>query len=112
MSMLERHKDNDSDAYDGLMVEYIDPTTGGPVFKTITFFVQMLHPGQKTFPVRIDFQLVVSPFEGKGHAVVDEQVTIGANSTPGDTAGSWFQYMNEFAKDPLILFVASPTSRR
>ena len=28
------------------------PTTGGPVFKTITFFVQMLRPGERTLPVR------------------------------------------------------------
>ena len=34
--LLERHKDWDGDPYDALTVEYIDPSTGGPVFKTIT----------------------------------------------------------------------------
>ena len=45
---LERHKDWDGDPYEALMIEYVDPTTGGPVFKTMTFFVQMLRPGEKT----------------------------------------------------------------
>ncbi len=50
--MLERHKDWDGDPYEALMVEYVDPMSGGPVFKTITFFVQMLRPGEKTLPLR------------------------------------------------------------
>ena len=43
--LLDRHRDNDGDAHDGLIVEYIDPTTGESVFRTMTFFVQMLQPG-------------------------------------------------------------------
>ena len=52
--LLERHKDWDGDPHEALMVEYVDPLTGGPVFKTITFFVQMLRPGEKTLPLRAD----------------------------------------------------------
>ena len=69
--MLERHKDWDGDPYEALMVEYVDPTTGGPVFKTITFFVQMLRPGEKTQPLRQTASLLVAPFEGSGHSIVD-----------------------------------------
>ena len=64
--LLERHKDWDGDPHDALMVEYIDPTTGQPVFKTITFFVQMLRPGERTLPVRQTASLLVAPFEGNG----------------------------------------------
>ena len=69
--LLERHKDWDGDPYDALTVEYIDPTTGQPVFKTITFFVQMLRPGERTLPVRQTSNLLVAPFEGNGHSIVD-----------------------------------------
>ena len=48
--MLERHKNHEGDAYDGLAVEYVDPTSGQPVFRTLTFMVQMLQPGQTTLP--------------------------------------------------------------
>ena len=49
--VLEKHEDWDGDPYEALMVEYVDPTTGAPVFKTITFFVQMLRPGERTRPL-------------------------------------------------------------
>jgi gentisate 1,2-dioxygenase len=113
--LLDRHKDNDGDAHDGLMVEYIDPTTGGSVFKTITFFVQMLHPGQKTLPVRTTSNLLVSPFEGKGHSIVDgkryDWKEFDTLAIPG---GSWFEHQNNSDKDPLFLFVASdePTLKK
>jgi gentisate 1,2-dioxygenase len=113
--LLDRHKNNDGDPHDGLMVEYIDPTTGGPVFKTITFFVQMLHPGQKTLPVRTTSSLLVSPFEGKGHSLVDgkryDWKELDTLAVPG---GSWFEHKNDSDKDPLFLFVASdePTLKK
>ena len=113
--LLDRHKDNDGDPHDGLMVEYIDPTTGGPVFKTITFFVQMLQPGQKTLPVQTTASLLVSPFEGKGHSIVDgkryDWKEFDTLAIPG---GSWFEHKNDSDKDPLFLFVASdePTLKK
>lgn len=113
--LLERHKNNDGDAHDGLMVEYIDPTNGQPVFKTITFFVQMVQPGQKTLPVKTTSSLLVSPFEGKGHAIVDgKKFDWNVFDTLAVPGGSWFEYVNESTKDPLILFVASdePTLKK
>ena len=44
-AMLEAHRDHDGDPYEALMVEYVDPTRGGPVFRTMTFYAQMLRPG-------------------------------------------------------------------
>jgi gentisate 1,2-dioxygenase len=113
--LLNRHKDNDGDAHDGLMVEYIDPTNGQPVFKTITFFAQMLQPGQKTLPVKTTSSLLVSPFEGKGHAIVDgKKFDWNVFDTLAVPAGSWFEYVNTSSSEPLILFVASdePTLKK
>lgn len=113
--LLERHKNNDGDPHDGLMVEYIDPTNGQPVFKTITFFVQMLQPGQKSLAVKTTSSLLVSPFEGKGHAIVDgKKFDWNVFDTLAVPGGSWFEYVNESSKDPLILFVASdePTLKK
>ena len=113
--MLELHKNHDSDPHDGLMIEYVDPSNGQPVFKTITFMVQMLRPGQTTLPVKSTSSLVVSPFEGQGHAIVDEtKFNWNRFDTLAVPAGSWFQYVNESSKDPLILFVASdePTLKK
>jgi gentisate 1,2-dioxygenase len=113
--LLERHKDWDGDPHDALTVEYIDPTSGQPVFKTITFFVQMLRPGERTLPVRQTASLLVAPFEGRGHSVVDGQrfdwKEFDTLAVPG---GSWFEHVNGSDKDPVFLFVASdePTLKK
>jgi gentisate 1,2-dioxygenase len=106
--LIERHKDDNGDSHDGLMVEYIDPTTGQPVFRTMTFFAQMIRPGHTTLPVRTTTSLLISPFEGEGHALVDgvrfEWKKFDTLAVP---AGHWFEYANDSATEPLILFVAS-----
>ena len=113
--LLDRHRDNDGDAHDGLMVEYIDPTTGEPVFRTMTFFVQMLQPGQKTLPVKTTSSLLVSPFEGKGHSIVEgKKFDWSQFDTLAIPGGSWFEHQDDSSKDPLFLFVASdePTLKK
>ncbi|MEM8855327.1 MAG: gentisate 1,2-dioxygenase, partial [Pseudomonadota bacterium] len=106
--ILEKHKDWDGDPYEALMVEYIDPTTGAPVFKTITFFVQMLRPCEKTQPLRQTASLLVAPFEGAGHSIVDGKThTWNAFDTMAVPGGSWCQHVNASETEPAILFVAS-----
>ena len=93
--LLERHKDWDGDPYEALMVEYVDPTSGGPVFKTITFFVQMLRPGEKTQPLRQTASLLVAPFEGTGYSLVDgkrfDWKQFDTLAVPG---GAWCEHVN------------------
>jgi len=106
--LLEKHKDVDGDPYEGLTVEYIDPTTGKPVFKTITFFVQMLRPGEKTLPFKQTSSLLVSPFEGQGYSIVnDTRFDWDVYDTLAVPGGSWAQHVNSSDRDPLFLFVAS-----
>ena len=107
-AMLEAHRDHDGDPYEALMVEYVDPTRGGPVFRTMTFFAQMLRPGEKTQPLRQTASLLVSPLEGRGHSVVGET---RFDWRPFDTlavpGGEWCHHVNESETEPAILFVAS-----
>jgi len=113
--LLNKHKDHEGDAHDGLLVEYIDPTSGQPVFKTITFFAQMLHPGEKTLPVKMTSSLLVSPFEGQGYSIVNgERFDWNEYDTLAIPGGSWFEHHNTSDKEPLFLFVASdePTLKK
>ena len=113
--MFSKHKDREGDAHDGLLIEYIDPTSGQPVFKTITFFAQMLQPAQKTLPVRTTSNLLVSPFEGQGYSMVEgkryDWKEFDTIAIPG---GSWYEHHNASPKEPLFLFVASdePTLKK
>lgn len=106
--VLERHRDWDGDPYEALMVEYIDPTSGAPVFKTMTFFAQMLRPGEATLPLKQTASLLVAPFTGKGHSIIDGK---RFDWSPFDTlavpGGAWAEHVNGSADEPAILFVAS-----
>lgn len=106
--MLHKHRDWDGNPHEGLLVEYVDPLKGGPVFKTITFFMQMLRPGERTRPLRQTASLLVSPFEGRGYSIVNDQRFDWA---PFDTlaipGGSWVEHANDSDSEPAILFVAS-----
>jgi gentisate 1,2-dioxygenase len=105
---LERFKDWDGDPYEALMIEYVDPLTGGPVFKTITFFAQMLRPGERTRPLRQTASLLTAPFQGSGHSIVDgkrfDWTEFDTLAVPG---GSWCEHVNGSETEPAILFVAS-----
>ena len=66
-----------------------------PVFKTITFFVQMLRPGERTLPLRQTASLLVAPFEGSGHSIVDgkrfDWKQFDTLAVPG---GAWCEHVN------------------
>ncbi|MGD9536893.1 MAG: cupin domain-containing protein [Alphaproteobacteria bacterium] len=107
-SLLERFKDWDGDPHDGLMVEYVDPTNGGPVFKTITFFAQMLRPGERTLPSKQNASLLCAPLEGSGYSLIGEtRVEWAPFDTVAVPGGHWCQHVNASDSEPAILFVAS-----
>lgn len=106
--LLERFKDADGDPYEAVSIEYTDPVNGGPVFKTMTFFAQMLRPGERTRPSRQTASLLVAPFEGQGYSIVDgkrlDWVQYDTLAVPG---GTWVEHANGSTTMPAILFVAS-----
>ena len=78
------------------------------MFKTMTFFAQVLRRGEKTRPLRQTASLLVAPFEGRGHSIVDgkrfDWQRFDTLAVPG---GSWFEHANDDRSAPAILFVAS-----
>ncbi len=106
--LLEKFRDWDGDRHEALMVEYIDPTTGQSVYKTMTFFMQMLRPGERTLPLKQSASLVCAPFEGRGYSLIGDQ---RFDWEPFDTfvvpGGTWCQHVNLSDKQPAVLFVGS-----
>ena len=107
-ALLEAHRDRDGDPWEALMVEYVDPTRGGPVFRTMTFFAQMLRPGETTQPLKQTASLLVAPMEGRGHSVVgDARFDWRPFDTLALPGGTWCRHVNDSETEPAILFVAS-----
>lgn len=106
--VLERFKDDDGDLHEGLTVEYTDPVSGGPVYKTMTFFMQMLRPGEKTLPLSQNASLLVSPLSGNGVCTVgDSRFDFAPFDTIAVPGGHWMQLQNSSQTEPAILFIAS-----
>ena len=96
---LEEMKSQDGSPYDGIMLEYTDPTTGGPVYPTMTFLAQLLRPGEKTVPIRQTASLICSILEGSGRSVVGDKTfdwdKFDTFCVPG---GEWYQHHNNTDK--------------
>ncbi|CAB5516688.1 1-hydroxy-2-naphthoate 1,2-dioxygenasee [Achromobacter anxifer] len=105
--LLYRFRDWDESPHEGLLIEYTHPLRGGPVYRTMTFFMQMIRPGEKTLPLKQTANLLVAPFAGQGAMTIGEESfplePFDTVAVPSDT---WVQYRNDHA-EPLILFIAS-----
>jgi gentisate 1,2-dioxygenase len=105
---LEKFRDWDGDPYEAIMIEYVNPLDGKPVFKTMTFFMQMLRPGERTQPLKQTASLLVAPFEGHGYSLIGgKRVDWERFDTVAVPGGEWTEHVNASDREPAILFVAS-----
>lgn len=105
---LEKFRDWDGDPYESIMIEYVNPIDGKPVFKTITFFMQMLRPGERTQPLKQTASLLVAPFEGHGYSLIGgKRLDWERFDTLAVPGGEWAEHVNASDRQPAILFVAS-----
>ena len=105
---LEENADHDGDPHDGIKVEYVNPLDGEPVFRTMTFFAQMIRPGERTQALKQTASQLVAPFEGgPGHSIIDgERHDWRRFDTLAVPGGSWVEHVNE-TSSAIVLFVAS-----
>ncbi len=92
-------------AYDGIIMEYTNPATGGPAMPTMACHVQWLRPGQRTIMHRHTSSTIYHAIEGRGVSTAggqeldwDEKDTF---CIPGWT---WHQHANRSATEPAVLF--------
>jgi gentisate 1,2-dioxygenase len=71
MGALDARRDEDGDPYDDLIVDYRDPTNGGPALPTMSAHLQLLRAGTHTSAHRHSASVVYHVAEGSGHSVVD-----------------------------------------
>ncbi|MEL0021881.1 MAG: cupin domain-containing protein [Rickettsiales bacterium] len=106
--LLESFRDHDGSLWDAIQVEYTDPISGRTAYPTMTFFGELLRPGEKTLPQKQNASQVVFPFHGNGYSIVDgkrfDWSPFDALAVPG---GAWYEHVNGSDSDDAILFVAS-----
>jgi len=68
---LTAMRDTDGSPYEGVIVEFVNPVDGHPVFPTLTYKAQLLRPGEKTLPFRHTASAMYVVLEGTGYTEVD-----------------------------------------
>ncbi len=108
LELLNAFRDHDGSPWDAIIVEYTDPVHGGPIYPTMTFFGQLLRPGERTLAQQQNASQMVFPFQGAGHSMIGgkrfDWQPYDAVAIPG---GEWYEHVNESDSDDVMLFVAS-----
>ena len=105
---LENLREYENSPYDGVLIEYVDPTTGRAPYATMTFFANLLRPAEQTLPSRQNASLIYTVLEGKGHSIVgDSQFDWEPLDTFCVPGGTWVEHVNETPGGDAILFVSS-----
>ena len=65
--------ESEGSPYDGICVEYTNPTTGGPAMATIACFAQLHQAGQHTKAHRHTGSTIYQVIQGKGYSVIGGQ---------------------------------------
>jgi len=101
------------DAYDGVMLDYVNPLTGGPTMPTIHCRVQLLAPGEETRPHRHTSSTIYHVIEGEGGTVSGPELSGGNDMgwVQRDCffvpSMDWHNHRNTSKSDPAILFSVS-----
>jgi gentisate 1,2-dioxygenase len=66
-------RDHEGSPFDGVLLEYRHPQTGGPVLPTMTCMVQLLRPGERTKAHRHTGSAVYYVVNGAGATIIDGQ---------------------------------------
>ncbi len=91
--------------YDGVMLEYTNPTTGGPAFPTMGCHVQLLRPGESTKSHRHTSSAIYHVVEGQGRSIVDGQQLEWEPKDVFCVPGWTFhEHVNGSSSEPAVLF--------
>jgi gentisate 1,2-dioxygenase len=61
----------DGSPFDGVMLNYVNPVSGGPVMQTIGASMQMLRPGERTRAHRHTGSFIYQVAKGHGYSIID-----------------------------------------
>ena len=95
----------DGSPYDGVMLEYTNPYTGGPVMPTMSCNVQILRPGEATRAHRHTSSAIYHVVQGRGHSIVDGQRLDWEDKDVFCVPGwAYHEHANASDSEPAVLF--------
>jgi gentisate 1,2-dioxygenase len=102
---LQRLAEKFPDPYDGIVLDYVDPLTGGPTFPTLQCRIQMFRAGEKTQSHRHRSTSIYHVFRGSGTTTINGETF---DWQQGDSfvvpLWHWHRHANGSTQDEAILF--------
>jgi len=105
---LQALRGSAGDPYDGVLLRYVNPLTGGWTLPTISCEIQMLKAGEKTRPHRHTSSTIYHVFRGRGATVINgERYPWEKGDCLVVPLWSWHQHQNGSDAEEAILFSLS-----
>ena len=103
---LQRYgKATDGSPYDGVLMNYVNPVTGGPVMQTIGASMQMLRPGESTRAHRHTGSFIYQVAKGSGHSIIDgKRFDWKERDIFCVPSWAWHEHVNASASEDACLF--------
>jgi 1-hydroxy-2-naphthoate dioxygenase len=97
--------DADGSPYDGVVLEYVNPMTGGSTLPTITCWLQRLRPGQETKAHRHSSSSTNCVVRGHGRTIVDDvELSWSRHDAFAIPNWSWHHFINDSHEDDAVIF--------
>jgi gentisate 1,2-dioxygenase len=99
-------RDYEGSPYDGIMLEYVDPTSGRPVMPSMSFRSQLLRPGEKTAAHREMASKMYVCLEGSGSTQVGDTILEWSrNDVFAVPNWEWHHHLNTASGDAVLYSV-------
>lgn len=94
--------------YDGVMMDYVNPVTNGPVMPTMGASMQMLRPGQATKAHRHTGSCLYHVAKGRGHSIIDgRRYDWAERDIFCVPSWAWHEHVNDQQTEDACLFCLS-----
>jgi gentisate 1,2-dioxygenase len=110
---LDRIREQFTGPEEGVVIEYVNPVTGGPAMPTMAFTMQLLRPGETTAWTRSTASRVFCAVEGTGVSVVgDKALEWEQNDVSVVPNWAWFQHRNVSSNDAYLFSVSDEAAMK
>lgn len=105
---LDGLANENGDPYEGVRVNFTNPTDGSPVFTTLGYGAQLLRPGEKTLPKRETASTLYCALSGRGHTeVAGRKLEWEENDIFVVPNHLWRHHVNSDPDNPALLYTVS-----
>lgn len=96
---------SDGSPYDGILMEYVNPVTNGPVMQTMGASMQLLRPGEATRAHRHTGSFLYHVAKGSGHSIIDgKRLDWAEHDIFCVPSWAWHEHANASGREDAVLF--------